>query len=129
MSIFMLMLMLGITLGFFSQVFPFEKKPSVKKAGLTKAAPIVLKAVGSVIGYNWQNFTFTIATNSNATLTIIADKNTQFSKSGKKINMLDVKKGDAVTINYEFIGGKNVARFVLIKEKNMPPSINERMRR
>lgn len=105
-----------LVLGLTEQGFCMAKRPRASKNTPVKQVELVQKVTGKVSGYVWSASQLTIAPPNGISITIEIDKATKILKSGNPLKMIDIKVGDAVTADYEVIGGKKIGKTIIIQE-------------
>jgi hypothetical protein len=82
-----------------------------------KADPNLLKASGAVGSVDLRKSLVTVVPKSGAGLVFMVDKNTEISKQGKKISLMDLSWGNPVQVDYVIQKSQYRARFIYVDGK------------
>jgi len=104
---------------FTNQAFSMGQRPPAKKMSTTKITQETLKIAARVTGCNWSKSTITVLASYGNPLVISIDKNTVISKAKKILMMNDIKIGDYVTVSYETKKGVNIAKAIIVEDRNI----------
>lgn len=104
-----------LVLSFSEQGFCMAKRPRVSKKPQVKQVELFQNVTGKVSGYVWAASQITIAPANGTSITIEIDKAAKILKSGNPFKMTDIKVGDAVTVEYEVIGTKKIAKTIIVQ--------------
>lgn len=105
--------------GLVNLVFAMGNKPPRKKY-LVEKYPQYSQTMGRVARVDGARPTITISTEDYKTLVLIVNSETKLIKDGKNIKLLEIKKGDRVSVDYEIVyKDKNIAKTVGVKSTNM----------
>jgi len=114
LSMFIIVAVLAIALEGFSA----ETGAKTKGKTSTTSTQGTFNMTGNIKMVNLKNYVLTLSTKANTDLMFIVNKNTSISKSGKSLKIADIKNGDSVDITYEKKTGKNIAKYVYVREKH-----------
>lgn len=113
LSMFIVVVVLVITLEGFSA----ETGAKTKGKTSTTSTQGTFNVTGNIASVNLKSSVLTITTKANIDLTLVVNKNTNISRSGKSLKITDIKKGDLVDVTYEKKGNKNIAKYIYVQEK------------
>lgn len=116
-NIFLSMFIIVVVLAIALEGFSAETKAKTKSKDSTESTRGTFNMIGNVTRVNLKDYTLTVFTKLNSDLTLIVDKNTNITRSGKNLKIADIKNGDSIDVTYEKKGKQNIAKYIYVQEK------------
>ncbi len=124
-NVLIAILIIGAIGGFVYQMFSKPRRVTTEAKGSVLVMPGVFQISGNTTQTNLKNSTLTIFNETVGWPIFVIDRKTIFSKKGKDMQFANIKSGDFVSITYEIINGRNIAKSVT----RVPPDIHAKKSR
>lgn len=111
-NVLIAILLIGAIGGFAYQVFSKPRRVTTEAKGAVLVMPGVFQISGNITQINLKNSTLTIFNETSGWPIFVIDRKTILSKKGKDIQFANIKSGDFVSVTYEIINGRNIAKSV-----------------
>lgn len=114
-NLFISVLIIVAIAGFIYQISSMQGRTQAEEKTPVPVMQTAGQISGNVTQVDLKNSQFVIFNDIYGWPIFVVNQNTKMAKRGKNIQLSNIKPGDFITISYESIKGKNIAKSVYFK--------------